>query len=97
MKMELDEFYETITDWLLPLGYVEVFKNNELQRPCRIDFQKEGVRVVCILDVGFPSCYLHMDILLPEAISIRTMNYSICTPKLNELHNYLIKNSKLLY
>ena len=98
-------FHETITEWLVPLGYVPVWDNHPCIKPREFHFAKEGIRVICIdkyhgddKDRGWSDAYyyLHADILLnPHSLSLKTCKYDFVEKgKLEELHKLMLKNVK---
>jgi len=92
----INEFYKTITEWLLPLGYTEHYANHPAKEDREFHFIKDGIRVVCVSSFE-EYCYLHSDILNhPYGISLKTGRYALGTNLLGELHNMMINNSNLL-
>ena len=92
--MELQQFYEKVSDWLIPLGYFEIFNNHPTINPREFHFIKDGVRVVCV-NAYEPYCYLHKDIINLNK-SVRTVKYSISFSSLLEIHNEM-KALKISY
>ena len=85
-----------MTEWLLPIGYIEIFSNHPCNNLREWHFFKDGVRIVCV-DDWHPYIYLYADILKqPHALGLRTCNFEILTEKLQELHQYMLINIKLL-
>ena len=92
----MNEFYKKITEWLLPLGYVEVFRSHPCAEIKEWHFAKNGVRVICVGSHD-KYCYLYSDILKqPHCLALRTSNFKIGTEKLEELQEYMEKNSEIL-
>ena len=97
----MENFYTKISNWLKPLGYVEIFTNHPCATIREWHFCKEGIRVICVNDTsdykeGY--CYLYADILKPDfcTIAIKTMKFPIKTGDLENLHNYMLDSAKTL-
>ena len=89
----LEAFYKQITEWLLPLGYVEIFKNHPSMEVREFHFIKDRVRVICVIKGTEIYCYLYADaIKLINIVSIQGMKVPIGTDKLQELHNEMVIN-----
>ena len=87
----MEKFYKEIIDWLLPKGYTEIYKDDE-----GFHFSKDAIRVICVKHSN-PYCYLYSDIVkLPHCLGLRTCNFEIGIDKLEELHEYMKVNEKLL-
>jgi hypothetical protein len=85
----METFHKDISDWLIPLGYTEVFNNHPSSKEREFHFSKEGIRVVCVNGVE-NYCYLHADILkLPYNLSIKTGKFYIGFSELDEVHKYV--------
>jgi hypothetical protein len=96
IDVKLQQFYKIITEWLLPLGYVEIFSNHPCLPIREFHFTKQGIRVICINDYEW-YCYLYADILLqPYSLGLKTCRYSIGTDKLQELHQMMLQNIEKL-
>jgi hypothetical protein len=90
----MEEFYNKITNWLVPKGFTEVYSNHPLSEKREFHFSKEGVRVICVEDFQ-DYCYLHADVLKnPFNLAIKTGKYEIGTEKLDELFDYVSENRK---
>ena len=93
-KPTLNDFYTNITEWLLPLGFVEVFKNHDVEKPRRFDFSGYGVRVQCFFD-GIESWFeLYYDDLKLNGVYKKSGRYEIGMPTLIQLIT-VFKNTKI--
>ena len=93
------EFHRTITEWLVPNGYVEVFSNHPLSKDREWHFSKDGVRVICVMSPGSENyCYLHKDIsITPEPVSLRTSRFTVGNNYVIEyLHKFMLNKSSLI-
>lgn len=52
-KARVEKFYKKISDWLIPKGFQEVFKNHPCQIPRVWHFSKNSIRVVITEDGEF--------------------------------------------
>jgi len=94
---QLDLFYDKISKWLTPLGYVEIYRNNLGAKEREFHFIKNKVRVICVWSETEQYCYLHTDVMLdPHNLAIKTCKFIIGTPELEELHKSISNNGKKL-
>lgn len=95
---DVKEFYKTITDWLLPKGYTEVYSNHPCLETREFHFSKNYVRVICVKSPTETYCYLYADIMKPQFnLALTTSSlYDIGTDKLDELLKNMIFNVNLL-
>ena len=93
----MEIFYKTITGWLLPKGYVEIYNNHPCSKEREYHFIKDGIRVCCVNGIGEAYFYLHADILKqPHCLALKSMKYDLLTDKLDELHEYFKEHVELL-
>lgn len=91
-----DIFYKTITSWLLPKGYVEIYNNHPCAKEREFHFSKNGIRIVCVNAIE-TYCYFHADILKqPHCLALRSMNFDLLSDNVDEMHQYMLDNVKLL-
>lgn len=82
-------WYVTCNNWLVPLGFIETFKNHPALVIREFHWIKDGIRICCVYDSNNESyCYIHADIMLVNPISIQSMKYSIGDPKAIEIHKW---------
>ena len=90
-QYEIVEFIVRCQNWLIPLGYVEIFKDNHPSiADFNIHFIKDGIRVQCRKRYSREECHLSgmtcsIDKQVPLTIS--TGNYEIGTTELDKLHD----------
>ena len=93
----MEIFYKTITGWLLPKGYVEIFSNHPCSKEREYHFIKDGIRVCCVNGTGEVYFYLHADVLkTPHCLALQSMKYKILSDELDELHEYFKLHAELL-
>lgn len=86
----INDFYKKIIDWLIPLGYVETYKSDDIDGVHSWHFIKDNIRVVCVYNPDGGHFYLHADILLmPVNLAIITGNYDIGSDQLELLHKFV--------
>lgn len=92
------KFNDKIRAWLLPLGYVEIYRiNHPTDNKDEVHFIKDCIRVVCQLEFRDESFHLHSDIIaIDPALAIITCKYPLESSKLESLHNYVFKARCLL-
>jgi hypothetical protein len=79
--MNLENFYNKITNWLLPLGYLECFKRDN-----EFHFIKDSIRVVCVFEGSNSYFYLNYDILMtPYSYGFISCRYHIGDNTFNDL------------
>jgi hypothetical protein len=87
----IEEFYQKITGWLLPLGYIETFTNHPLSSEREWHFIRNGVRVKCFKTESKEYCYLSYDMLtLPIPLTVITPKIAIEDKILHTIHQYLL-------
>jgi hypothetical protein len=93
-----DIFYKTITSWLLPKGYVEIYNNHPSSKEREFHFIKDKIRVCCVNGIGEAYFYLHADIMKQPypLLVLKSMRYEILTDELDELHKYFKKYVEIL-
>lgn len=78
-------FYQEITEWLLPLGYIECFRQTT-QAGQEYHFIKDRVRVVCFKEY----CYLSIDLLhKPVPVTVKSGRYNLGTARLDFVHEQI--------
>lgn len=96
----INKFYKEVNDWLLPIGFVEVFSNHPDLQIREFHFSKDGVRVVCVINLVNKEtyCYLQNDILmLPYPMAIKTGHFKIGSEDVEKVFELIkIKSSKIL-
>jgi hypothetical protein len=91
-----DKFFKKISDWLLPKGYVEVFSNHPNAQVREFHFSKDGVRIVCPESYE-EYCYLSISVTkCPHNLNLRSGLFGIGSDRLDEMHEYMKSNAKLL-
>lgn len=92
-----NENYAKTTQWLTPMGYVEIYKNHSSSKIREFHFIKDKIRAVCIFD-NQPYVYLHADIVSDEyPMSLKLGKFHIGdTAKLNAMLTYLKRKLELL-
>lgn len=94
---QIDLFYDKISKWLTPLGYVEVYRNNLGSKEREFHFIKNKVRVICVWSENEQYCYLHNDVILePHNLAIKSCKFIIGTPELESLYQSISNNGKKL-
>ena len=99
--MPTDLNYKKCRNILLPLGYVEIFKNHPCSEVREYHWIKDGVRVCCVWGKCTTLyCYFHIDIargLTPT--SLRTGNFNVDTVDYEYVNNdirHMAETLKLL-
>lgn len=96
----MNEFYKTVSTWLMPLGYKEIFSNHPNSTIREFHFAKDGIRVVCVTDFQYDKegyCYLLNEIYGFEdkvVFSLRTDKIRIESSNLESLHVFLNNEGK---
>lgn len=103
-KFELSEeeqiaidFYKKITDWLLPKGYVAIYKNHPCSKEREWHFMKDGIRVCCVCSSPFGYWYAVKEILNQKYfLCLETGRFEIGDNRLYDIHMFM-KNQTLTY
>lgn len=76
--MELQKFYKEINEWLLPLGYKEIYSNHPCLPNREFHFIKNGIRVCCVNDDMDEYYYLSsIRWTTPDTMSVQSGKYSL--------------------
>lgn len=83
----INEFYRKITEWLLPLDYVEIFSNHPFEYKREFHFIKDNIRVCCVNDSDEDYFYLSTTLFAKETLTLQSGKYSLNNDvsKLNEI------------
>lgn len=99
--MDINILHSQIERWLKSLGYVEIFANhpNELIR--QFHFIKNGVRLVCIIDIrksiSEAVCYFSSDVFShPYYVSITSHKLPLFTEELETMSKFIKDQSDKL-
>ena len=96
MSKEMLRFYKACENWLVNLGFVEIFRDNHPDdSEFNVHFIKDGIRVCCRKRFSREECYFNKIIYLEIPLTIRTGNYEIGTKDLEKIMNILL-NSKIV-
>lgn len=93
-KLALNEFYKEITEWLLPLGYVEIFTNHPCESIREFHFIKDRIRVICVNHPSESYCYLLAEVIKkPYSFALKSTKLKILmsADDLKHIHNFFIK------
>jgi len=83
---EINDFIKRCQDWLLPLGYKEIFSDNHPDiRDFNIHFIKDAIRVCCRKRYDREECYAQRTIFKNETLVLQTGNYNIGTTDLDKM------------
>jgi hypothetical protein len=88
----IDEFHKKCSDWLIPLGFNEIFKDNHPDiRDFNVHFIKSGIRVECRKRYGREECRLSKVAFSNEiTVSVYTGNHLIGFKEFEEIYNKFI-------
>lgn len=98
LRQMRNTFLLKVKSWLVPLGFVEIFKNHPCLSKPRIDMIKYGIRVCCIKDRKEEYFYLNAEVYLKEEVlTLKTGKYFINDRlELNRLLNIVSVQKKKL-
>lgn len=74
----MSEFNRSIREWLIPLGYTEIYRlNHPTDTNNEVHFTKDNIRVICIKDNDDEYCYLQSDLFLSYMVSLQTQKFKL--------------------